>query len=181
MKIKYLVVIAVLATAVLGFGFGAKAQTADVSALIAQLQAQIQSLMQQLAQLQAQQGATIAWCHTFNANLRVGDSAGDVQHLGTALKKEGLEAGTATSEGAGYYFNEQTASAVVGFQEKYASEILTPNELKHGTGYVGPATRAKLNALYGCGITPALHSPQLLLLLLRQTEEKNGFKDKHTI
>ena len=48
-------------------------------------------------------------------------------------------------------FDDQTASAVSGFQEKYSSNILVPNNLKYGTGYVGAATRAELNALFGCG------------------------------
>ncbi len=48
--------------------------------------------------------------------------------------------------------------AVVGFEEKYKSEILTPSGLKNGTGFVGPATRKKLNQLYGCGViaTPSI-------------------------
>jgi len=40
-----------------------------------------------------------------------------------------------------------TYSAVIDFQEKYRSEILTPAGLEHGSGYVGSYTRAKLNDL----------------------------------
>ena len=62
MKIKSLVVVAVLATAILFSGTGVNAQTTNVQALIAQLQAQIQSLLQQIAQMQAQQGTTTPGC-----------------------------------------------------------------------------------------------------------------------
>jgi hypothetical protein len=56
MKIKSLVIVAVLSTAVLCFGV-AKAQTTDTATLIAQLQAQIASLMAQIQSLQTQQGS----------------------------------------------------------------------------------------------------------------------------
>jgi len=46
----------------------------------------------------------------------------------------------------GNFFN-LTLQAVIRFQEKYASEILAPSGLQKGTGFVGPATRQKLNQL----------------------------------
>ena len=133
------------------FNFGAptaKAMTvSEIQALITQLQQQIAQLQQQLAQIQ---GQPTAWCHDFNVNLRVGDSGDEVAHLHTALQKDGVWNVT----GFGHTnFDEETASYVVAFQEKYASEILAPWGLKHGTGFVGSTTRAKLNELYGCKVT----------------------------
>ncbi|MEK7649435.1 MAG: peptidoglycan-binding domain-containing protein [Patescibacteria group bacterium] len=110
--------------------------------------------------------APAAWCHSFNINLKFGDStsekdgSGDVKELQQALIKEGFT--ISSSEHNGRFINnfgESTASAVVAFQEKYRSEILTPNGLSHGTGYVGPATRKKLNQLYGCSNIVKMNPP----------------------
>ena len=90
------------------------------------------------------------WCHTFNKNLRVGDRSDEVRELEIALDKEGF-AVVLSDKARDPLFNESFASAVTGFQEKYRDEILTPLGLKYGTGFVGNATRKKLNALYGCG------------------------------
>ena len=78
----------------------------------------------------------------------MGQNGSAVIALQTALQKDG-ESVSITST-----FDEQTASAVTGFQEKYISDILTPVGLNHGTGYVGVSTRARLNKLYSCGTTP---------------------------
>jgi len=122
----------------------AKAVTVD------ELTAQIQALLQQIQQLQTQiaqlQGQPAQWCHNFNVNLGIGNSSDDVCALRTVLQKEGFE-----TEDTICKFNEEFASAVSGFQQKYIDEILRPSGLRYGTGYVGKATRAKLNQLYRCG------------------------------
>lgn len=46
-------------------------------------------------------------------------------------------------------FGEKTKKAVILFQEKYKSELLTPSGLSSGTGKVGIATIKKLNELCG--------------------------------
>ncbi len=80
-------------------------------------------------------------CYNFSTNLGMGMNGSAVTALQNALKNDG-ESVTVTG-----IYDEQTASAVTGFQQKYASDILTPNGLQYGTGYVGVSTRAKLNSL----------------------------------
>ncbi len=106
------------------------------------LLSQISALQQKLAQFKKVSDAP--WCHAFNINLKSGDTTGDVVILQMALKKEGLGVNQ-----SGVY-DKQTVTAVAQFQEKYMSEVLAPKKLKHGTGFTGPLTRAKLNALYQC-------------------------------
>lgn len=89
------------------------------------------------------------WCHTFNTNLKIGDSGPEVQALQTALEKQGLTINQ--DEKTAGSFGESTASSAVSFQEKYRVEILSSWNLERGTGYVGITTRTKLNRLYGCG------------------------------
>ena len=126
-------------------------------------------------------------CYTFNRNLRVGDggrNAGDgvgtgqataIDHDVTALMRilssEGLydyygfvQPGSAGSSIRNSYFSESLASAVVAFQEKYASEILKPHGLARGTGYVGPSTRAKLNQIYKCDGSQNAQKPFINIL-----------------
>jgi len=83
------------------------------------------------------------WCHTFKVGLRKGDQSQEVSELQRALMKEGL---LFIPQPTGFFWNA-TFDAVVAFQEKYASEILVPIGLQQGTGFVGSATRAKLNEL----------------------------------
>ncbi len=135
------------------------------AATIEELQAQIAVLLRQIADLQTQiaqiQGKPAEWCHDFNINLKIGDTGSEVAALVGVLEKEGfLQMGaagvTGISEGSGVTFDESIAAAVTGFQQKYANEILTPLGLKYGTGFVGKATRAKLNLLYGCRLKPPI-------------------------
>ncbi|MCH7604443.1 hypothetical protein IID24_00375, partial [Patescibacteria group bacterium] len=124
-------------------------------ATLQDLQAQIQALLSQIAQLQAQlnqsQGGIVppAFCYNFQSSLRLGDRGRDVEALQEALQKEGLYIGTIAGN-----FDVATFQAAVTFQEKYQREVLSPFGITRGTGFVGRTTRAKLNALYGCGIIP---------------------------
>jgi len=59
---------------------------------------------------------------------------------GSEIYPEGLVTGN---------FLAFTQAAVIRFQEKYASEILTPLGLEKGSGFVGLKTRAKINEILG--------------------------------
>lgn len=126
---------------------------------VEKIQAQISALKAQIAQFQIQpiqiQIPKSDWCYTFNVNLKYGDSGSEVEALHIALGKEGFPVRDIEENGQGnHFFGEITASMVSGFQQKYAEEILKPLGLQYGTGFVGKATRAKLNQLFGCGVLP---------------------------
>lgn len=77
-----------------------------------------------------------SFCHNFNSDLTGGNSGEDVTALNHALSSSGIDTTSNSSK-----FDENNAGDVVLFQAKYGIRQ---------TGYVGPLTRAKLNALYGC-------------------------------
>lgn len=128
---------------------GAAAMFVPISAgaiTIDELKAQIMQLQEQLQQLTGQSNTVQGL--SFTRNLQFGDKGEVVEQLQTALASdeevypEGLVTG---------YFGPLTKKAVIRFQEKYEDEILAPLGLTRGTGYVGNATREKLNELYGGG------------------------------
>ncbi len=97
-----------------------------------------------------------ASCYTFTRNLGEGRplNTQEAQALGQALMNASVwNAGTPIT-----IFNDDVASAVSGFQEKYAAQILNPKRTVIWNGNVGASTRAELNSLYGC--TSPNTSPQ---------------------
>jgi len=115
-----------------------KSEIVRITALIAQLQSQ-------LAQLLAI--PEIPAGYKFEKTLRYGQKSDDVKYLQIFLKAQGTEIypeGLVTGN-----FLSLTQQAVIRFQEKYASEILTPLGLEKGTGFVGEKTRTKINQLLG--------------------------------
>lgn len=146
MKHKVLIAAILIVSAVLITPVATKA--VDIQSQIQALMQQIATLQAQLKELQGQQGGESKWCHTFNANMGIGSSGSGLDALITVFDKESIAEFLPSNRPSEY--NEVVAGMVSAFQQKYASEILTPNGLKYPTGYVGKSTRSKLNALYGC-------------------------------
>jgi len=116
--------------------------------LIEQLKAQVAELQAQIASLQAQIAEILSKkisCQKFENNLYYGLKSSEVsclQEFLTAQGKEIYPQGLITG-----FFGPLTQVAVSRFQQKYAAEILTPLGLTHGTGFLGPSTRSKINQI----------------------------------
>ncbi|PIW91750.1 MAG: hypothetical protein COZ91_00190, partial [Candidatus Nealsonbacteria bacterium CG_4_8_14_3_um_filter_39_7] len=123
----------------------------------AELEAMITALTEQLAQAQrllaqtttATTTGTVQGCAitSFTANLRVGSKGDAVKCLQIVLNSDPTTQVATTGVGSTgnetSYFGPATKAAVIKFQNKYASEILSVFGLTSGTGFVGSATRAK--------------------------------------
>lgn len=120
--------------------------TKNLLAQIASLQEQIARLQLKIAEKLAKEGSALVSCSKIENNLSYGmRNNTEVRCLQTFLKNQGRDVyseGLVTGN-----FGILTQRAVTRFQEKYASEILTPLGLSRGTGIVGPATRTKINQL----------------------------------
>lgn len=126
---------------------------------IEDLQRQITQLLATVAALQAQlAGAPGSCTANFTRDLTIGSSGADVLALQRFLNKS-VDTRLALS-GAGspgmetQYYGSVTAAAVSKFQVKYRSEILAPSGLVNPTGYFGPSSRAKANALCNVVVIP---------------------------
>lgn len=110
------------------------------------LLAVIDNLKKQIAEILAQNGQSAGQC-AITSNLFLGmENNAEVMCLQRFLKLQGPDVypeGLVTSN-----FRSLTRQAVIRFQQKYISEILTPAGLSAGTGFVGERTRAKISQLW---------------------------------
>lgn len=142
-------VVAVVAAAMfLSIAAPAKAQTAE------ELQAMINNLLAQIAALQAggsTTGTGTATGFQFTRDLRQGSTGADVLELQKFLNRDADTRVAATGAGSAgmetSFYGPATAAAVSKFQVKYRADILTPGGLVNPTGFFGPSSRAKANAL----------------------------------
>ncbi len=89
------------------------------------------------------------------SDLAVGSRGEEVLKLQQLLVHEGVYPLEFTTG----YFGERTKEGVARFQEKYASEILTPAGLIQGTGTFDSSTKRKMNELLGIRTPNQIISP----------------------
>jgi hypothetical protein len=124
------------------------------------LQKMINDLLAQIATLQASagKGTASASGYTWTRDLKTGATGADVMELQKFLNADPDTRVAATGAGSAGMetstFGPATAAAVSKFQVKYRSDILTPAGLVNPTGFFGPSTRAKANALNTVTTTP---------------------------
>lgn len=129
----------------------AKAQ--DVSSMsLDQLVALVNQLQSQLA---GSTGSTGSCSYTFTRSLSQGSTGADVMNLQKFLNMSADTQVAASGAGSAgmetSYYGPATAAAVSKFQTKYSADILVPAGLTSPTGYFGPSTMAKANALCAAG------------------------------
>jgi hypothetical protein len=128
------------------------ATESEMEATIAALQAQIEALLGQVGQ-SSTGGSSASVCpYAWTRSLSSGSTGADVMALQKFLNADAATqvaaAGNVGSAGMETeYYGPATAAAVSNFQVLYRDSILTPVGLVNPTGYFGPSTMAKANAL----------------------------------
>jgi len=129
----------------------------------------------------------------FAKNLKLGDRGEDVRKLqrvlNTNLITQVSYEGPGSTGNESDYFGQKTKEAIIRFQDAYALEILFPFGLFGGTGFVGPATRKKLNELgkdgfpVGVLVVPVIESisPTRGPIGTKIVITGNWFSEKNTI
>jgi peptidoglycan hydrolase-like protein with peptidoglycan-binding domain len=131
------------------FAPAAQAQTTE------ELQAMINDLLAQVAALQSggdsMTSSSDVCPFTWTRDLSSGSTGGDVMTLQKFLNSDADTRVAATGAGSmgmeTEYYGPATAAAVSKFQVKYRADILSPAGLVNPTGYFGPSSRGKANAL----------------------------------
>ncbi len=151
-------IVAVVAAAMIFSAFAAPAKAQSVE----EMQKMINDLMAQIAKLQGgsstSTGSSSAVCpYTWTRDLRTGATGADVKKLQEFLNSNADTRVAATGAGSAGMetenFGPATAAAVSKFQVMHRADILTPAGLTNPTGFFGPSTRAKANALCVAGST----------------------------
>ncbi|MFH1713929.1 MAG: peptidoglycan-binding domain-containing protein [Patescibacteria group bacterium] len=117
----------------------------DVLDKISVLEKQLASLRVELQILLSAEMDSVKSCQSLNQNLSFGIRNNSVSCLQEFLKSQGDD--IYPEKLVTGFFGNLTQQAIIRFQEKYASEILTPLGLEKGTGFVGPSTRVKINSM----------------------------------
>jgi len=140
----------------------AHAQISEPQQLISQLLERVAELQSALQQQTFGSGETRAVLYEednesheledlWERNLSIGTKGDDVRRLQVFLNEDPDTQISISGAGARgketNYFGPATARALKKFQEKYKAEILSPNGLHRGSGFLGKKTRAKMHAL----------------------------------
>lgn len=132
--------------------------TAELQAQISSLLATITALQNQLAGMGGSTNGGAACSFTFTQNLKLGSTGAEVKNLQVFLNKSADTQVATTGAGSpgneSSYFGPATKAAVMKFQTKYASEVLTPLGLSAATGVWGAGSRAKANAMCSVVVVP---------------------------
>jgi type II secretory pathway pseudopilin PulG len=149
-------IVAAVAAAMIFSAFAAPVKAQSVE----EMQKMINDLMTQISALQGQGGTSTSVASgvcpfTWTRDLKTGASGDDVMKLQQFLNSNAdtrVAASGAGSVGAEtMFFGPATAAAVSKFQVMHRADILTPAGLTNPTGFFGPSTRAKVNALCVAG------------------------------